>query len=233
MNRGADLDYLINQPDSPLPSTICRDAADFYGDLEAAEAADETNAPRRHVIVGVRQPTPASASPLSGRYVFSDLLGDRNLHGDGTVSAASVPKGVAVDDNSIRRIADKHGSLQCNGAALDEVESVVSSAPIVVKGGDATELSIGAPELVSAHEAFGAMISAPSGRRTVVVTLRDERGRVVERLDKVMRHEVVQYTTAALEPGGYTLEVRHTDDPLSNRGVVSPFLVWPDDDALS
>lgn len=41
------------------------------------------------------------------------------------MSAASGPKRIPLDDNSIRRIADKHGHLQCNGAALDEVGSVV------------------------------------------------------------------------------------------------------------
>lgn len=227
VERGAGLEYLIDQPDSPLPSAVRRDAASFYGDLEVAEAADPTSAPKRHVIVGVRQPTTASASLLNGRYVLSDLLGDRDLAGDGTVSAASIPKGLPIDDNSIRRIADKHGNLQCTDAALDEIESVVSSARIVVKGVDAMELTVAAPELISAREGFSATITWP-GRRTVIVTLRDEGGRVVERLDKVIRREAVDYTTAALEPGGYTLEVRGAVASQSNGAVISPFLVWPD-----
>ena len=132
---GEDLEYLIDQTDSVLPSALRRDAALFYQELEEAESTDRGIAARRHAIVGTRQPTSASASLSDGRYVFSELLGDRDLAGDGTVSAASGPKGIPLDDNSIRRIADKHGHLQCNNAALDEVESVVTSEPIVVKAG--------------------------------------------------------------------------------------------------
>ena len=90
------------------------------------------------------------------------------------------------------------------------------------------DLSVAAPELVSARGAFSAEISSPSGRRGVVVTLRDEHGRVVEQLDKAVRRDVVEYTTAALEPGGYRLEVRDAVDPISNNGVIPLSLVWPE-----
>jgi len=51
---------------------------------------------------------------------------------------------------------------------------------------------------------------------------------VVVQLDKVVRRDVVEYTTAALEPGGYTLEVRDAAAPMSNSVVISSFLVWPE-----
>lgn len=228
IDRGAILEYLVDQTDSALSNTIRRDAASFYRDLETAEAADAASAARRHVIVGTRQPTSASASLLDGRYVFSDRLSDRDLAGDGTVSAVSGPKGLPLDDNSIRRLVDKHGNLQCNRAALDEVESVVSSAPIVIKGADTAAFSVATPEIISARTTFHATITTLSGRRGVVVTLRDESGRVVEQLDKVIRRDIVEYTTAALEPGGYTLEVRDAADMMLNSAVNSSFLVWPD-----
>lgn len=228
IDRGSNLEYLVDQPDSALPSELRRDSAAFYRDLETAEAADPASAARRHMIVGTQQPTSASASPLDGRYVFSELLGDRDLAGDGTVSAASAPKGVPLDDNSIRRIADKHGNLQCNVAALDEVESVASSAPIIIKAADTADLSVAAPEIISAQTPFHATISSPAGRRGVVVTLRDEHGRVVEQVDKVVRDGVVEYRTPALDPGGYTLDVRDSAASPSHIGVNSSFLVWPD-----
>ncbi len=58
---GDDLEYLIDQTDSVLPSALRRDAALFYQDLEEAESADRDTAARRHAIVGTRQPTSASA----------------------------------------------------------------------------------------------------------------------------------------------------------------------------
>jgi hypothetical protein len=142
ITSGTSLEYLIDQSESPLSQSMRRDTPQFYGDLESAEAAAPSTGSRRHIIVGTGQPTSASAALLNGRYEFSDLLADRNLAGDGTVSAASGPKGIALDDNSIRRIADKHANLECNNAALDEVESVVSSDPIVVKGGSTAEFAI-------------------------------------------------------------------------------------------
>jgi hypothetical protein len=89
--------------ESVLASSARRDAALFYQELEEAESTDAGTEARRHAIIGTRQPTSTSASLSDGRYVFSELLGHRDLAGDGTVSAASGPKGIALDDNSIRR----------------------------------------------------------------------------------------------------------------------------------
>ena len=218
----------VDQTDSVLSSALRRDAALFYHELEEAEATDVGTAARRHAIVGARQPTSASASLSDGRYVFSELLGHRDLAGDGTVSAASGPKGIPLDDNSIRRIADKHGHLQCNNAALDEVESVVSSEPVIIKAGPTEDLSVTVPELLSVGEPFAATISSPARRRSVAITVRDEHGGVVEEVEKAMRHSTVEYRTAPLDPGGYSLEVRDVADVTSTSGVNSSFLVWPE-----
>ncbi len=160
--------------------------------------------------------------------MFSELLGHRDLAGDGTVSAASGPKGIPLDDNSIRRIADKHGHLQCNTAALDEVESVVTSEPIVVKAGSTEELSVAAPEILSVGERLAATIAAPAGRRSVTITVRDELGQVVTQVEKAMRHSTIEYRTAPLDLGGYSLEVRDLADVTATGGVNSSFLVWPE-----
>lgn len=225
---GEDLEYLIDQTDSILPSALHRDAALFYQELEEAESTDNDTAARRHAIVGTRQPTSASASLSDGHYVLSELLGHRDLAGDGTVSAASVPKGIPLDDNSIRRIADKHGHLQCNNAALDEVESVVTSDAIVVKAGSTEDLSVAAPEILSVGEPLGATIASPTRRRSVTITVRDEHGRVVTEVEKAMRHSTIEYRTAPLDPGGYSLEVRDLADVTSASCVNSAFLVWPE-----
>jgi pimeloyl-ACP methyl ester carboxylesterase len=223
---GEELEYLVDQTDSVLPSDLRRDAALFYRELEEAESRDDGNPARRHAVVGARQPTTASASLTGGRYLFSTLLGDRDLAGDGTVSAASGPKGVPLDDNSIRRIADKHGHLQCNNAVLDEVESVVRSEPIIVKAGPNEDLSVAMPELFAAEEPVTATITSPTGRRTVAITVRDEHGGVLEEVHMVIRHSAVEYQTAPLDPGGYSLEVRDVADGASTSGVNSSFLVW-------
>lgn len=223
-----DLEYLIDQTDSVLPSAIRRDAALFYQELEEAESTGSNIAARRHAIVGTRQPTSASAALSDGRYVLSELLGDRDLAGDGTVSAASGPKGVPLDDNSIRRIAEKHGHLQFNNAALDELESVVTSEPVVVKAVPTEDLSVAVPEILSVGEPLVATIASPTGRRSVTITVRDEHGRVVTEVEKAMRHSTIEYRTAPLDPGGYGLEVRDLADVTATSCVNSSFLVWPE-----
>lgn len=227
INQGAgDLQYLVDQTNSPLSRELRHDAASFYQVLEESESRDSDNATRRHAIVGTRQPTDSSAVFRNGQYVTSELLGPYELAGDGTVSAASVPKNVPLDDNSIRRVADKHGHLQCNTAALDEVESVLQSEPIVVKAAAIDDLSVRSPEILSTTEDLVATI-ASSERRTVTITVRDERGHTVAEVQKVVRNGRLEYRTTPLGPGGYELEVRDLADAPQTGGVSSPFIVWP------
>lgn len=230
INQGsAELQYLVDQTDSPLSRELRHDAALFYQQLEESESLDSNNATRRHAIVGTRQPTASSAVLRNGRYVASELLGIYDLAGDGTVSAASVPKNVPLDDNSIRRVADKHGHLQCNTAALDEIESVLMSEPIVVKAASTADLSVRSPEILSTTEDLVATIDS-SERRTVTITVRDERGHIVAEVQKVVRNGRLEYRTTPLEPGGYDLEVRDLADTSVAGGVSSPFIVWPHGD---
>jgi predicted phage tail protein len=118
--------------------------------------------------------------------------------------------------------------LQCNNAALDEVESVVISDPIVVKAVPTEDLSVAAPEVLSAGESLAATIASHTGRRSVTITVRDEHGRVVTEVEKAMRTSTIEYRTEPLDPGGYSLEVRDLADIASTSGVNSTFLVWPE-----
>lgn len=227
INQGAGgLQYLVDQTDSPLSRELRYDAASFYQVLEESESRDSDNAKRRHTIVGTKQPTDSSAVLRNGRYATSETLGIYELAGDGTVSAASLPKNVPLDDNSIRRVADKHGHLQCNTAALDEVESVLTSEPIVVKAASIEDLSVRSPEILSTTEDLVATIES-SERRTVTITVRDERGHNIAEVQKVVRNGRLEYRTTPLEPGGYDLEVRDLADTPESGGVSSPFIVWP------
>lgn len=219
--------YLSDQADSAVSRAARRDAANFYRDLEEAESNDTETAARRHAVVGTFQPTNASVSFRGGRYHPSQLLGGNDLAGDGTVSVASVPKGVALDSNSFRRVADKHGHLQCNDSALDEVESVITSDPIVVKGGSFDDLSVTLPEVLSLGESAVATIESAAVRRGIAITLRDENGGVVSSVEKVMRSSTFEYKVTSLDPGAYSLQVQDVASGSSNAGVCSSFLVWP------
>jgi hypothetical protein len=143
------LRYLADQSEPDLPTEVIGDACRFYDQLELVEAADSSNTTRRHAIVGTSQRTAASVKYINDRYEASELLGDNEIDGDGTVSAASPPNGTPLDSNSIRRVAEKHANLQCNAAALDEVESIIRSEPIIVKSASVFDWSVDVPELIS------------------------------------------------------------------------------------
>lgn len=224
VDDGPGMKNMVDAQGLPLSTSEVADAASFYRDLELSEDTDPECDKRRHVITGTGQATLASASLTAGQYSFSELLQGRAHGGDGTVSAVSLPKGVALDDNTVRRVADKHGSLQCNSAVLDEIESVVTSDPIVIKSSQSADLSVAAPELVDAHQLFTIAIGSPE-RRTVLTTLCDEHGRTVTRSTTVIRGDEAICTFGPLAPGGYTLESR--DLASTQPGVISPFIVWP------
>jgi hypothetical protein len=118
--------------------------------------------------------------------------------------------------------------LQFNNAALDELESVVISEPVVVKAVPTEDLSVAVPEILSVGEPLVATIASPTGRRSVTITVRDEHGRVVTEVEKAMRRSTIEYRTAPLDPGGYGLEVRDLADVTATSCVNSSFLVWPE-----
>ncbi len=136
-----------------------------------------------------------------------------------------LPKGMSLEGNSIRRIVDKHGSLQGNSAALDEIESVLCSQP-GSRGGNG-ELMVTARELMSSEESLEVFIVARTGRRGVVVTLHDDGGRVIEEVYRVVRGDAAGYPTALLAPRGYTLAVRDVAIATLGNAITSSFLVWP------
>jgi hypothetical protein len=69
--------------------------------------------------------------------------------------------------------------IAVHGAALDEVESVVTSDSIMIKAGSTEDLSVAAPQMLSAGESLAATIASHTGRRSVTITVRDEHRRVV------------------------------------------------------
>ncbi|WP_109555709.1 esterase/lipase family protein [Mycobacteroides chelonae] len=224
VDDGSQLGQLNRQHGLALPTAKLVDSVNFYRDIEAREEVDAGTSGRRHVIVGVGQRTLASASLRSGTLEYSHLLDGHEHGGDGTVSAVSIPKGIALDDNTIRRVTDTHGNLQCNAAALDEIESVISSKPILIKASQSVGLAVSVPELVGTEERFTVTISSIP-RRTVVCTLCDESEQIRLRFTVVVRDGEQTCVLGPLAPGGYTLEFCDPTRPHSR--VLCPLIVWP------
>jgi len=56
--------------------------------------------------------------------------------------------------------------------------------------------------------------------------MRDERGGLIAEELRVLRSNTIEYRSAPLGPGGYSLEVHDVKDRTSC--VTSSFLVWPE-----
>ncbi|WP_454836961.1 esterase/lipase family protein [Rhodococcus qingshengii] len=225
VERDGELHHLEGLEIPGVPSAAVDDAVAFYHRLETAEL-QTANAPMRHAIIGTKQPTTTSLAIAHGQRVVHNTLNGVDHGGDGTVSAASIPKDVPLDDNTLRRVAEKHGSLQTNRAALDEMEAILTSLPIVFKASDEAEISVAAPEIVMPGEPVTIGISCEHVPQAVVVSVTDELGTTLSRFNRVIRENDQTVVLPALASGGHVIQVRAANNSQA-LGVSSPVVVWP------
>lgn len=209
---GAEPEQL--QPSS-LPgvdSTMAADALAFHEQLETAEAGNPTYASQLHAIVGTSQPTQSSVRVTGGGVEIYGTYGDDDFQGDGTVPlVGAVPKGVALDSNTLRRVPEQHGSLQCNSAALDELEGILTAKRVVIKGGLQVPLSVTVPPIVGAGEPVQVEVAVGANRPALRATLRrvdsgGPRGRARSRALRIV-NDVARVDFPDLPPGAYAVDV--------------------------
>lgn len=228
VERSGDVDFLTDTSMPDLSGARVREALQFYKDIETAEDSNADSASRRHAIVGTKQVTGTTASLSSGAWQIHSTYKGEDLGGDGTVPAPSLPKNVRLSDNSLRRVADKHGSLQCNVAALDEIESVVTATRLIFKARASSDVQVNVPELVGSSDPLRVEVVCDEGPQPLVVSVKNELGFEVEQANLVARSGFACLEVPSLPPGGYTVEVG--GPPMGRRvnPVSSPLLVWPE-----
>src|SRR6185312_2318691 len=114
-----------------LDTERVEDAMLFHRQLEEAEATDVNLDGLRHAITGIEQTTTTTARISRESVVMTDTYQGKNLAGDGTVPAVAGPRGVSLDSAVLKRVGEKHGALQSNKAALDEVVGVIFAEDFV------------------------------------------------------------------------------------------------------
>jgi pimeloyl-ACP methyl ester carboxylesterase len=210
-----------------LDVTKVADAMHFHTDLAEAEAARADSLAMTHAIVGFNQTTTTTASIAGDVIVPEPSYGKENLFGDATVPiVAACRSDVPMDSNTLRRVPDKHGNLQRNKAALDELEGILTANPIVVRAQGAVELRVDIPELVVAGAET--LVSITLGERTrtsLLVTATHESGQAETRLVK-LANGAVHATFDWRRPGAYTIDVTGVDAVANVAPVSSDLLVW-------
>ena len=127
INGAEGMEYLVDQAHSPLAPSIRHDAAQFYRELEEIEAADPDAPSRRHAIIGARQTTNSTATLREGRYTYSPRLEATDLGGDGTVSIASIPRGIPL--TTTRSDGSQTSTATSSATARHSTKSNPSSPP--------------------------------------------------------------------------------------------------------
>lgn len=227
-------DDLVKTTNIDLPELKGKKVADgmlFHTQLARAEARRPDSLTHTHAIVGIHQPTPTTASLTRGRVTLHETYQTENLFGDATVPiVAACRSDVPMDSNMLRRVPDRHGNLQRNQAALDELEGILTARRIVVRASNAVDLRVEAPDTVLAGEDLAVNVSTvDASRHAIRVTVTNEAGRYVDGRLLKPGAGTSTATIDGLSPGAYTIDITGIDDASPIGPVSSDVLVWDPD----
>jgi pimeloyl-ACP methyl ester carboxylesterase len=226
LQHGGDLVKTTSVTLPDLDTGVVADAMRFHTDLQQAEAARPQSLAATHAIVGTTQPTATTARLADGRIELLGTYQDQDLAGDATVPlVAACRADVRMDSNTLRRVPDKHGNLQRNPAALDEVEGILTASRIIVKAAKPVALRVDAPEFALAGQPVAVHVTpAERVRQAIHLTITSETGAPVE--VRSLRPSGGTITLAGLPPGAYTIDVAGPDSASPYAPVSSDILIW-------
>jgi triacylglycerol esterase/lipase EstA (alpha/beta hydrolase family) len=222
-------DDLVNTTSITLPEldpAMVADAMRFHTDLRRAETQRPQSLDATHAIVGTTQTTATTARLTSGRIELLDTYKGQDLAGDATVPiVAACRADVLMDSNTLRRVPDKHGNLQRNPAALDELEGILTASSIIVKAAKPIALRVEVPEFALAGEPITVNVTpAESTRQAIHLAVTSEAGPLIE--TRRIRPSGGTITIEGLAPGAYTIDVTGTDPASPYAPVSSDILIW-------
>jgi pimeloyl-ACP methyl ester carboxylesterase len=221
-------DDLVKTTDITLPEldpAMVADAMRFHTDLHDAETKRPQSLTATHAIVGTTQPTATTARLAGSGIELADTYKDQDLAGDATVPiVAACRADVPMDSNILRRVPDRHGNLQRNAAALDEVEGILTASRIEVRAARPVALRVDAHDFALAGELFTVEVT-PVERARQVINLKiiSETGTLIE--TRRLRPSGERITIDGLAPGAYTIDAG-TDPASPFAPVSSDILIW-------
>ena len=214
-----------------LDPAMVANAMRFHTDLQDAETGRPRSLEATHTIVGTTQATATTARLVSGRVELVDTYQNQDLAGDATVPiVAACRADVRMDSNTLRRVPDKHGNLQRNAAALDEVEGILTASNIIVKAAKPVALRVDAPDFALAGQAIAIHVTpAELTRQVIRLTVTSETGTPIEA--RRLRPSGGTITIDELAPGAYTIDVAGTELTSPFAPVSSDILIWESQEA--
>jgi hypothetical protein len=118
-------------------------------------------------VIGVRQPTPATAAVEEGRLRLSETINGKDEGGDGRVARfAAYPAELALDDTSVARSAfANHGAVKSHAGVREDLYDWLAPAPGVYRGSrPAYPLGVRVPEYLAAGDTLRVEAGAATGR---------------------------------------------------------------------
>jgi pimeloyl-ACP methyl ester carboxylesterase len=226
LQHGDDLVKTTSVTLPELDPAMVADAMRFHTDLQRAEAQRPQSLNATHAIVGTTQTTATTARLTSGRIELLDTYQGQDLAGDATVPiVAACRADVPMDSNTLRRVPDKHGNLQRNTAALDELEGILTASSIIVKAAKPVALRVAVPEFALASEPITVNVTpAEPTRQAIHLAVTSEAGTLIE--TRRIRPSGGTITIEGLAPGAYTIDVAGTDPAYPFAPVSSDILIW-------
>jgi hypothetical protein len=228
IDHGNDLARTTDVTLPELSTAMVADAMGFHTTLRDAEAQRPASLTATHAIVGIQQTTATTVRLASGQAQLIDTYQGQDLAGDSTVPIVGACRSdVRMDSNTLRRVPDKHGNLQRNPAALNEVEGILTASPITVKAARPVGLRVTVPEFAVTGEDITVHVTPTERiRQAVRVVITTETGALAEA--RVLRPTGATMTTEinALPPGAYSIDVTGTSPSSPYAPVSSPILIW-------
>ncbi|WBB91406.1 hypothetical protein [Verrucosispora sp. WMMC514] len=209
IEHGTDLAKTTEASIPELDRDKVNDGMCFHTQLIDAETARPASLTTTHAIVGIHQPTATIGHLTNGRVELVNTYRHEDLYGDATVPiVAACRSDVPMDSPLLRRIADRHGNLQRNTAALDELDGILTARPVIIRAPDAVELQVDVPELIFAGEDLHIKATTVDrSRQPIRITITDEAGHMIDSRTPKPTSGTITSTIQDLPPGAYNIDV--------------------------
>jgi pimeloyl-ACP methyl ester carboxylesterase len=230
LDHNGDLAKTTEVPLPALDPAMVADAMNFHTALADAESRRPQSLDATHAIIGTGQPTPTTARLEGGKVELIGTYRSDDLYGDSTVPiVAACRPDVPMDSNTLRRVPDKHGNLQRNPAALDEIEAILTARPITVRADAQVPLRVDTPDFALLGQPVTIRITpAERSRHAIRLAVRSETGTLTEA--RILRPAAGTITAVldGLAPGAYTIDTGGTEPSSPYAPVSSDILIWED-----